>query len=80
MAYDLGFDGTAMFYSWPSHGELSPIRYNEDGRNVDLSVAHSKRFLANVTEKTGAETVHVIAHSMGNALLAIGRRRSGQFD
>lgn len=32
-------------------------------------MAHLKRFLANVTEKTGAETVHVIAHSMGNRVL-----------
>jgi len=69
IAYDLGFDGVAAFYSWPSHGSLSPLGFNEDGRNADLTVAQFKQFLADLSAKTQAKTIHLIAHSMGNRVL-----------
>jgi len=69
IAYDLGFDGPAIFYSWPSHGDLSPLGYNSDGRNADLTVAPFKQFLQQVSERTGARTIHLIAHSMGGRIM-----------
>jgi esterase/lipase superfamily enzyme len=68
IAYDLGFDGPAIFYSWPSHGDLSPLGYNADGRNADLTVTQFKQFLEQLSERTGARTVHLIAHSMGGRI------------
>jgi esterase/lipase superfamily enzyme len=69
IAYDLGFDGPAIFYSWPSHGDLSPLGYNADGRNADLSVEQFKQFLEQLSARTGVRTVHLIGHSMGGRIL-----------
>jgi len=69
IAYDLGFDGVAAFYSWPSHGSLSPLGYNSDVRNADLTVAQFKQFLTDLSGNTQAKTIHLIAHSMGNRVL-----------
>jgi esterase/lipase superfamily enzyme len=70
IAYDLGFDGPAILYSWPSQGKVSPIAYNQDGRNADLTVPHLLAFLNLLVAQSGASTIHLIAHSMGNRPLA----------
>jgi esterase/lipase superfamily enzyme len=67
MAYDLGFDGTPIFYSWPS--EALPQRYPVDEANAEWSTPHFKGFLKDVAELSGANTVHIVAHSMGSRLL-----------
>ncbi|MGH9592082.1 MAG: alpha/beta hydrolase, partial [Bryobacteraceae bacterium] len=66
IAYDLGFDGAAILYSWPSQGRLGLIDYNKDGRNAELSVPHLRAFLSQLSARTGVRTIHLIAHSMGN--------------
>lgn len=66
ISYDMAFDGPVIFYSWPSQGSLSPVAYNKDGRNSALTVPHLEEFLKLVVAKTGATTVDLIAHSMGN--------------
>lgn len=67
MAYDLKFDGAPLFYSWPSQGGL--FKYTIDENNVRWTVPHLKQFLTAVSERTGAEHIHLIAHSMGNRAL-----------
>lgn len=67
MAYDLGFAGAPILYSWPSQGSL--LDYLKDGRNADLSAKELKAFLEELTSRTGVRTVHLIAHSMGNRVL-----------
>jgi esterase/lipase superfamily enzyme len=69
MAYDLKFDGAPILYSWPSAGSLTPIGYATDVGNSDWTVAHLRWFLADVAAKSGAERIHLIAHSMGNKAL-----------
>jgi esterase/lipase superfamily enzyme len=69
MSYDLGFAGAPIFYSWPSEGKASLLAYTRDGRNADVSAAHLKSFLEQLTANTGVRTVHLIAHSMGNRVL-----------
>lgn len=69
IAYDLGFDGAPILYSWPSHGELGLVAYNQDGRNAELSVTHLRDFLNELASRTGVQTIHVIAHSMGNRVV-----------
>jgi esterase/lipase superfamily enzyme len=66
MAYDLGFDGPAIFYSWPSQGRVGVTAYNMDGRNAELTVPHLNDFLSHLAKESGATTIHLIAHSMGN--------------
>jgi esterase/lipase superfamily enzyme len=67
MAYDLHFEGLAVMYSWPSEGAIQ--RYTVDETNVAWSRPRFAQFISLVRERLGAETVHVVAHSMGNRLL-----------
>lgn len=64
---DLGFDGAAVLYSWPSQGTFSG--YFTDQKTVDWTVPHFRGFLEDLAAKSGAEQVHLIAHSMGNRAL-----------
>lgn len=67
VSYDLKFHGVPICYSWPSHGGLED--YTRDMANADWSVVHLQEFLTSLFQETGAERVHVIAHSMGNRAL-----------
>lgn len=69
MAYDLGFDGAPILYSWPSAEALTPIAYSTDASTNDWTVPHLRWFLEDVATRTGATRVHLIAHSMGNKAL-----------
>lgn len=64
LAYDLGFKGPALTFSWPSQGVLAG--YNRDARNVELSVDSLRTVLADLSKRADVKRVHVIAHSMGN--------------
>ena len=64
MAYDLSFDGAPVFYSWPSQASLAG--YTIDESNIEWSTAHIKQFLVDFAEKSKAENLYLIAHSMGN--------------
>ncbi len=64
MAYDLKFDGAAFLYSWPSGGGVTGYGY--DRESATQAEPHLKEFLGLVLKETGAKSVSVIAHSMGN--------------
>ena len=67
MSYDLGFDGAPVFYSWPSRGTLTG--YTIDENNVEWTDAHLRNFIEEVAEKTQAQNIYLIAHSMGTRAL-----------
>ena len=67
IAYDLSFNGAPVLYSWPSEG--SETSYTIDGSNVEWTEPHLKEFLIDMAEQSGANTVNLIAHSMGNRAL-----------
>ena len=64
MAYDLQFDGASFLYSWPSASGLTGYSYDRE------SATQAERFLRPfidlVVKETGAQSVSLIAHSMGN--------------
>ena len=64
IAFDLQFVGAPIFYSWPSNGQT--VDYLKDETNVTWTVPHFKRFLHLLSAHSGAERLHLIAHSMGN--------------
>ncbi|HEU4818824.1 alpha/beta hydrolase [Janthinobacterium sp.] len=68
MAYDLGFDGAPVFYSWPSRGEVAS--YTIDENNIEWSTPHITAFLADFLASTEAAQVYLVGHSMGNRGLA----------
>ena len=73
MKYDLAFDGPAVFFSWPSKGQVSG--YKDDLESVNASIDNIRNFLSEVGRDTGATTIYLVAHSMGNVgmLNALGR-------
>jgi esterase/lipase superfamily enzyme len=64
IAYDLKFDGTAFLYSWPSGGAVASYTY--DRESAEASEPYLRQFLELVVKQTGAKSVSIIAHSMGN--------------
>ncbi|ACF13609.1 protein of unknown function DUF900 hydrolase family protein [Chloroherpeton thalassium ATCC 35110] len=70
MAFDLQFKGAPIFYSWPSHAKL--LKYTADENNVEWSQGNFEAFMKDFCEKTDAENIYLIAHSMGNRCLAKG--------
>jgi esterase/lipase superfamily enzyme len=67
LAYDLGFHGVPIFYSWPSQGKLSG--YILDEANVEWTQADLVTFLADFLQQSDAEHVYLLAHSMGSRAL-----------
>jgi esterase/lipase superfamily enzyme len=67
IAYDLGFDGAPTFYSWPSRG--STAAYTVDEQNIEWAQANLKGFLDDFFARSDAQSVYLIAHSMGNRAL-----------
>jgi esterase/lipase superfamily enzyme len=67
LAYDLDFDGTPMMYSWASAG--SATAYTKDEATVTASGRKMAQMLDDVVAQSGAERIHLIAHSMGNRAL-----------
>ena len=67
IAYDLKFDGAPFVYSWPSGGKVASYTY--DRGSAEQAEPHLAEFLDLVVKKTGAKSISLIAHSMGNELL-----------
>ncbi|MCC5619421.1 alpha/beta hydrolase [Nostoc sp. CHAB 5836] len=61
---DLQVPGIMAFYSWPSRGKL--VSYPADEATIEASERYITEFLLNLAQKSGAEKIHIIAHSMGN--------------
>lgn len=64
LSHDLKFAGAPVFYSWPSQANW--YQYQTDKQNIALSVGHIKQFLLDLAQKSGADKINLIAHSMGN--------------
>lgn len=68
IAWDIDFEGLPILYSWPSAGET--VAYFTDYEVVRLAIPPFKRFLRHLAEEGGLDELHVVAHSMGNQLVA----------
>jgi esterase/lipase superfamily enzyme len=61
---DLAHKGPAGFFSWPSLG--SAAGYAGDEAAIEASEPAIQDFLVDFALRSGADAVHIIAHSMGN--------------
>ncbi len=68
LAYDLQYDGVPIVYSWPSRG--STFGYVADTATVRHSARHLAGFLETLVARHPGETIHLVAHSMGNVALS----------
>jgi len=68
IAYETGFDGIPVFFSWPSSNSV--FQYVSDTANMRWAAADLRDTLQSLLNEPGVSTVHVIAHSLGgNGLL-----------
>ena len=67
IAYDMKFDGAPFVYSWPSGGKVASYTY--DRGSTEQAEPHLAEFLDMVVKESGAKSISLIAHSMGNDLL-----------
>ncbi|SEW34322.1 Esterase/lipase superfamily enzyme [Chitinophaga sp. YR573] len=65
--YDLAFEGISLFFSWPS--EVATVNYTVDEANIEYAEPDLATFLNLVVQVCGINTVHILAHSMGNRAL-----------
>lgn len=68
IAYDLRFKGAPIFFSWPAQGDLED--YTVDENTATWAEAHVTEFIEAVALASGAKRMHLIAHSMGNRIVA----------
>jgi esterase/lipase superfamily enzyme len=68
IAIDLNVPGLTAFYSWPSADSLAG--YTADEAAVEAAERHLQTFLTRLCRDTGATRVNIIAHSMGNRVMA----------
>lgn len=68
IGFDLKVGGITAFFSWPSSACFEG--YFADADRIAASEPAITSFLIRLTQDTGAKTVHLIAHSMGNRGLA----------
>lgn len=64
MVYDLDYDGVPFLYSWPSGTGITG--YVADRESAEQAEPYLREFIEMVIKETGAKSVSVIAHSMGN--------------
>jgi esterase/lipase superfamily enzyme len=64
IGYDLSAQREMAFFSWPSQGRL--LGYSADEATIEVSEVAITEFLVGFVKQSGAEAVHLIAHSMGN--------------
>lgn len=68
IAYDLDLDLVPVLFSWASRGKL--LRYGSDEDMSDKAVHKLYPFLQALAQESGAESIHLVAHSLGNRFLA----------
>jgi esterase/lipase superfamily enzyme len=64
IGFDLKIPDEMAFFSWPSRGTLDG--YTADEASIEASEGAITDFLVRLAAESGADVVHVIAHSMGN--------------
>lgn len=64
LGMDLGIRGATGLFSWPSKGQISG--YAADIAAIEASEQVLGDFIIDMANRSGAATVHLIAHSMGN--------------
>lgn len=67
LAVDLNIQGVTAFFTWPSFGTF--LEYPADGEAARASWRYMAEFM-DLLRESGAERVDVIAHSMGNQVVA----------
>jgi esterase/lipase superfamily enzyme len=66
--YDLQFPGAPIFFSWPSQGNRAGYTFDEN--NAEWAQEDFEKFIWDLHTRSTAKRIHIIAHSMGNRIVA----------
>ena len=73
MAYDINYQGPSLFFSWPAGSESEHFEeranYLKDLRRAEESDEDLITVLEGIRRYSGAQRIHLVAHSMGNFVL-----------
>jgi esterase/lipase superfamily enzyme len=73
LSYDLNYQGPAMFFSWPAGSDSEKFderpNYLKDLRRAQESDEDLITVIQDLGRYSGAKSIHLVAHSMGNFLL-----------
>ena len=69
IAYDLKFDGAPFLYSWPSKGQIGFQDYSYDRESAGQAEPYLRELVDFIARESGAKSLSIIAHSMGNQVL-----------
>ncbi|MFN9718302.1 MAG: alpha/beta hydrolase [Planctomycetota bacterium] len=73
MAYDMNYQGPSMFFSWPAGSDVEGFseraNYLKDLRRAEESDEDLIHVLEELSRLSGAQRIHLVAHSMGNFVL-----------
>ena len=64
ITYEMNYQGTPILYSWPSSDNAAA--YISDVTTIDWATLHLQQFVNRLVEQKDLDTIHVIAHSLGN--------------
>lgn len=64
IAYDIGFTGAPVLFSWPSRG--STTSYTRDEADIEWTEPMLTAFLRDLAASSGSRVIHLVAHSMGS--------------
>lgn len=64
IAADINLPSLPIFYSWPSRG--GPEDYPSDEESAAWTQSHLEQFLADFADQSSADSIYIIAHSLGN--------------
>ena len=59
----IGLEGSFLFFSWPSYGEM--LNYTHDEANLYWSVEPLREVLNEMVSRYGAGNINITAHSLG---------------
>jgi esterase/lipase superfamily enzyme len=76
IGFDLSIRGAMAFFAWPSQGTLAG--YPADEATIEASEGVIADFMVDFAGRSDAQSVHVIAHSMGNRAVLRAVNRLGQ--
>ena len=66
-AYDLGYKGVPIFFSWPSQGKVE--KYLVDQEDLNWAFQDIRNFLLDIIKRNSLDRIYLVAHSMGNRAL-----------
>ncbi|MBU2581478.1 MAG: alpha/beta hydrolase [Alphaproteobacteria bacterium] len=66
---DMMIEGAVVLYSLPSKGTWSGYPHDRDAAADPLATEQLRDFLIALSEETGAERMHLVAHSLGSEML-----------